>query len=257
MAKQKVGTLYGKPIVKGGGENGNEITKNEIKLIEKNNLISLQKRDANNKISNITGGGSDYSDYFVPFTYNDITEVKRYKNKDRNSIHYVYYTNKPILILCSNLDMGTELEVIYTVCVFFIKTPIPGVQIPEFNSAEELMKLMEDPQIMMMFEGLVLVASNGPKVFAINPFYKLDADSTDRAVEIFFDCGGGSICNNQVKELVEQQLQKNGYLETEETDHNMECLTTDWKENYPNDISYALKYDIDKLAKILKEVYGE
>lgn len=256
MAKQKVGTLYGKPIVKGGGENGNEITKNEIKLIEKNNLISLQKRDANNKISNITGGGNDYSDYFVPFTYNDITEVKRYENKDRNDIHYVYYTDKPIITLCSATWRGTGLEDISLLSILFIKTPIPGIQLPEFNSAEELVELMEDPLNVMIFAGLSYVALNGPKVFAVNPFYKLDADSTSTAIEIFFNNGGGSICNNQVKELVEFQLQENGFLETEETNHNMECLTTDWKENYPNDISYALKYDIDKFIKILKEAYG-
>lgn len=57
MAKRKVGELFGKPIVQGGGSN--TLTVNEILLQEEGNKITLSERDSD-KVESITNKRTIY-----------------------------------------------------------------------------------------------------------------------------------------------------------------------------------------------------
>lgn len=64
MAKRKVGELFGKPIVQGGGDN--TLTVNEILLQEEGNKITLSERDSD-KVESITNKRVVYFKFIPSF----------------------------------------------------------------------------------------------------------------------------------------------------------------------------------------------
>lgn len=126
MAKRKVGELFGKPIVQGGG-GSNTLTVNEILLQEEGNKITLSERDSD-KVESITGISNIDKIYFH-FTEDILNEALSsngslydainnmiqastitYYNNFNYPINTSWIGNTPSKIYCSNYIFGISLK---------------------------------------------------------------------------------------------------------------------------------------------------
>lgn len=248
MAKQKVGTLYGKPIVKGGGENGNEITKNEIKLIEKDNLISLQKRGDDNKMSNITGGGSGYSDCFVPVTYNDIIEVRKYKLKSSYKEVFVYYTNKPTFVVGLTDSFGENGLMFFLLGVLCSKSPIPYFEIPDIQNLSELEDIFQQNIWIDRYVEQVYYCSGCLTFFY--PFSEIIGIGSAYPYEQILK--DGIFADIALKDILENSLLAD--FTAEDNPSITGSLVGNWGNQYPERPIYLWKVDIDKVKRLISQI---
>lgn len=199
-------------------------------------------------MSNITGGGSGYSDCFVPVTYNDIIEVRKYKLKSSDKEVSVYYTNKPTFVAGITDIFGEKLLIFIVIGMLCSKSPIPYFEIPDIQNLSELEDIIQQNIWMDKYMKDVYYCSGSLTFFC--PFSEMTGIGSAYPYEQILN--DGIFADIALKDILENSILAD--FTAEDNPSITGSLVDNWGNQYPERPLYLWKVDIDKVKRLISQI---